>query len=218
MFFRDARVLSRWELRLHGQTAEPLAVHTPEAFAAQFLLRRAPRAGRTDSTLLIVRERLIADGMRETISLHNLDSETTVVSLQLVVDADFADLFAVKEGRSSIGSADMTVTDNELVLSDRADPVRGLTVTATGDPIVLPGSLAWRIVVPSGEQRQIELIAEPTEADRKLSPGCAAARIWRPAHPRASWRPGVTLRRRSKPTIRCSHKCCGAPKVTSVRC
>ncbi|BBU21413.1 glycogen debranching N-terminal domain-containing protein [Mycobacterium xenopi] len=170
LFFRDARVLSRWELRLHGQTAEPLAVHTPEAFAAQFLLRRAPRAGRTDSTLLIVRERLIADGMRETISLHNLDSETTVVSLQLVVDADFADLFAVKEGRSSIGSADMTVTDNELVLSDRADPVRGLTVTATGDPIVLPGSLAWRIVVPSGEQRQIELIAEPTEADRKLSP------------------------------------------------
>jgi glycogen debranching enzyme len=169
LFFRDARVLSRWELRLHGQTAEPLAVYTPEAFAAQFLLRRAPRTGKTDSTLLLVRERLIADGMRETISLHNLDSETTVVSLQLVVDADFADLFAVKEGRLSASAAEMTVMDNELVLTDRADPSRGLTIIASGDPIVLPGSLAWRIVVPSGEQRQIELIAEPTESGQKVS-------------------------------------------------
>ena len=67
LFFRDARVLSRWELRVDGQPAEPLSVQTPEAFAAQFILRRAPRPGRADSTLLVVRDRLVADGLRETV-------------------------------------------------------------------------------------------------------------------------------------------------------
>ena len=34
LFFRDARVLSRWELRVDGQVAESLSVESPEAFAA----------------------------------------------------------------------------------------------------------------------------------------------------------------------------------------
>src|SRR6516162_1487740 len=69
LFFRDARVLSRWELRVDGQPAESLSVELSQAFAAQFILRRTPRAGSADSTLLVVRERLVADGLRETITL-----------------------------------------------------------------------------------------------------------------------------------------------------
>ena len=103
LFFRDARVLSRWELRVDGQVAESLSVESSEAFAAQFILRRAPHAGLADSTLLVVRERLVADGLREIISLHNLAHESTVVSLELHADADFADLFSVKEGRAPLG-------------------------------------------------------------------------------------------------------------------
>ncbi len=171
LFFWDARVLSRWELRVDGQTPKPLTVQTPEAFAAQFLLRRAPRTGTFDSTLLIVRERLVADGLRETIWLHNLDTETTVVSLELHVDADFADLFAVKEGSPSLGSADKTVVDRELVLQDRTDRVRGLTVAASGDPDVLPGLLVWRVVVPPGQPQEIEIVAEPTWGSQKLETG-----------------------------------------------
>ena len=37
----------------------------PEPFVAKFILRRSPRAGLADSTLLLVRERLIADGLRK---------------------------------------------------------------------------------------------------------------------------------------------------------
>ncbi|UQX11386.1 amylo-alpha-1,6-glucosidase [Candidatus Mycobacterium methanotrophicum] len=169
LFFRDARVLSRWEMRVDGQVAESLSVESSEAFAAQFILRRAPRAGRADSTLLVVRERLIADGLRETISLHNLDRESTVVSLELHADADFADLFAIKEGRVSVGGADMAVSDGELVLRERGDQLRGLTVSATGHPVVLPGSLNWRVVVPPGERWQTEIVLQPTWANQKIS-------------------------------------------------
>jgi glycogen debranching enzyme len=168
-FFHDARTLSRWELRIDGQVAEPLAVELAETFAAQFILRRAPRSGRSDSTLLVVRERLIAEGLRETITLHNLDKESTAVSLELHVDADFADLFAVKEGRAHVGGADMEVVDEELVLHERADRMRGLTMTGTNDPIVLPGSLNWRVVVPPGQRWQTEVVVEPTWANHKVS-------------------------------------------------
>lgn len=79
LFFRDARVLSRWQLHVDGGEPESLTVQTPEAFAAQFIMRRTPRAGVADSTLLLVRDRLIADGLRETISLYNLADRKSVV-------------------------------------------------------------------------------------------------------------------------------------------
>ncbi len=34
LFFRDARVISRWELMIDGKRPEPLSVLSPEAFAA----------------------------------------------------------------------------------------------------------------------------------------------------------------------------------------
>ena len=169
LFFRDARVLSRWELRVDGQPAEPLSVQTPEAFAAQFILRRAPRPGRADSTLLVVRDRLVADGLRETVWLHNLDhQESTVVSLELHADADFADLFSVKEGRAPLVGAEMTVMNGELLLHERADQVRGLSVSASGDPVVVPGSFTWRVVVPPDQRWQTEIVVAPTLANQKV--------------------------------------------------
>ena len=50
-------------LRVDGQPSR--AVRAPEPFVAKFILRRSPRAGLADSTLLLVRERLIADGLRK---------------------------------------------------------------------------------------------------------------------------------------------------------
>ncbi|MRH91593.1 amylo-alpha-1,6-glucosidase [Nocardia sp. SYP-A9097] len=162
LFYRDARVLSRWELRLDGQRPEPLSVLSPEAFTARFILRRPPRAGAADSTVLIVRERLIADGLRETITVENMGSETTAVDLQLLIDADFVDLFAVKEGRTASARAEILAADQELLLIDRSDRSRGLSVSSSEVPVVLPGSLAWRAVVPAGGSWQTEVLAQPT--------------------------------------------------------
>lgn len=167
-FFRDARILSRWELRLDGALPEPLAVHTAEAFTGQFVCRRAPAGGRADSTLLVTRERLVADGMREVITLHNLDRESTVVTLVAHADADFADLFAVKEGRPPTGAADISVIGGELVLRERGDHLRGITVSASGDPILAPGSLTWRVVIAPGQRWHTEIVAQPTWGNQKL--------------------------------------------------
>jgi glycogen debranching enzyme len=170
LFFRDARLVSRWRLRLDDHPPHPLSVLTTDPFAARFVLRRPPHAGHADSTLLVVRERLVADGLRETITLENLGREDSAVTLTLEVDADFADLFAVKEGRASLGSADATVDGAELVLTDRSDGPRGVVIGATADPLVVPGSLTWRVVVPAGRSWHTEIVVTPTVAHRRVRP------------------------------------------------
>ncbi|WSY64660.1 amylo-alpha-1,6-glucosidase [Nocardia sp. NBC_00881] len=168
LFFRDARVLSRWELLVNGKPAEPLSVLSPEAFAARFVLRRPPQAGLADSTLLVVRERIVADGMHELLTLENMGREPTAVMLELHVDADFVDLFAVKEGRAGHARADVTVADGELVLHDHTDRMRGISISATVEPEVMPGTLVWRVIVPVGECWQTEIIAQPTLGNQRF--------------------------------------------------
>ncbi|MEU0540843.1 glycogen debranching N-terminal domain-containing protein [Nocardia sp. NPDC005978] len=195
LFYRDARVLSRWELRLDGQRPEPLSVLNPEAFTARFILRRPPRAGAADSTVLIVRERLVADGLRETITVENLGRETTAMDLQLLVDADFVDLFAVKEGRTASARAEIMVADVELLLNDRSDRTRGLAVSSSETPVVLPGSLSWRVVVPAGGSWQTEIVAQPTHGGQSVhSPPRAGEQyeFSEPSRKIAAWRDSAT--------------------------
>src|SRR5437764_8358252 len=99
LMFRDTRFLSRFELRVNGQQPEPLAAIPADPFSCTFVSRSRPRPGRADSTLLVFRRRYVGRGMREDISVHNFGEEAAYCSLELLVDADFANLFEVKEGR-----------------------------------------------------------------------------------------------------------------------
>src|SRR4051794_28370523 len=99
VFFRDTRILSRWDLRIDGEFPDPLAAMTPDPYRGTFLGRLARRFGRTDTNLLVQRERRIGNGLREDVVLRNPGSEPTTCIVTVVVDADFADLFEVKEGR-----------------------------------------------------------------------------------------------------------------------
>jgi glycogen debranching enzyme len=194
-FFRDTRLVSRWELRLDGQAPHPLSVRTPEAFAARFVLRRPPRDGGAESTLLVVRERLVGDGLRETVTLENLGREAGTVDLVLHVDADFADLFSVKEGRVTHGGADAQVVGDELLLRAESDTTRGLSVTASADPLVVPGALSWRVVVPPREKWTTEIVLRPTLANQPVRPGFDRGQDLAasgPARRLRAWRDGST--------------------------
>ncbi|MFI6168152.1 glycogen debranching N-terminal domain-containing protein [Nocardia sp. NPDC051052] len=195
LFFRDARVVSRWELLVDGHPPEPLSVLSPEAFAARFVLRRPPTAGLADSTLLVVRERIVADGMHEVLTLENMGREPTAVTLELHVDADFVDLFAVKEGRAGNGRSEVTVAEGELLFHDRADRTRGLSVSATVEPTVLPGTLVWRVVVPVGEIWQTEITAQPTLGNQRFQAPLAPGEhygVSAPGRKIAAWRHTAT--------------------------
>ncbi|MCM6777115.1 amylo-alpha-1,6-glucosidase [Nocardia sp. CDC159] len=190
LYYRDARVLSRWELRVDGHALEPLTVLASEAFKARFVLRLPPRAGLADSTVMIERRRLIGEGLTEIVSVHNLGNEDTALTISLHADADFADLFAVKEGRTHLGSADAVVVGEQLRLTDHGDNGRGLLLTATGEPQVVPGACTWHAVVPAHGEWRTTLLAQPVVGHHPVR--MAITEDDNPARRMKAWRASAT--------------------------
>src|SRR4051794_36777614 len=100
LFFRDTRFLSGYTLTINGRRPEVLAAERTTPFGATFVLRNQPVAGRADSSLMVLRYRYVGRGMREDLVVRNYGEEPAYCSIQLRFSADFANLFAVKEGRA----------------------------------------------------------------------------------------------------------------------
>jgi len=170
LFIQDARVLSRWELRLDGEPAQVLAVHQDEAFAARFVLRASP-------TVLVVRDRRLGGGMRETVTIDNVSGEPVTLALDLHVAADFADLFAVKHGDPTTEASARAGDGLEF-----GDGERGVSVGATGEPAVTPGVLSWRVTVPARGRWSSEIAVRATGIPATGSDPARRLREWRAAN------------------------------------
>ncbi len=130
LFVRDTRILSRFEVLVDGARTEPLAAVTDDPFSATFVSRCLPAPGRADSTLMVFRSRYVGQGMREDLTIRNFADEAALCTVQVLIGSDFADLFAVKEGRvgAEPGAADVIAAVREPD-AGAADP--GATRLAT---------------------------------------------------------------------------------------
>jgi glycogen debranching enzyme len=153
LFVRDTRILSRFELRVNGTRPESLTVMSDDPFSATFISRCPPRAGSTDSTLMVYRRRYVGQGMREDVVISNFGDEPSFCSVELFVDCDFADLFAVKEGRvgDTGGEIQRERSDAQLELSYRRGTVsRGVIVRFFPTPALVAEDLVtFEAIVPA---------------------------------------------------------------------
>ncbi|MET8243951.1 glycogen debranching N-terminal domain-containing protein [Streptomyces sp. NPDC005202] len=149
LFHRDTRILSTWQLRLDDEEVDPLSVIAQEPYEALFLGRARPRPGHSEATLLVERRRFVGAGMREDLVLRNLGNEAAACRLTLRAEADFADLFEVKEGRvRPRGQYGVDYGDGMLALNRQwRGESRGVRIVAEG-AISSPGQLTFRAVVP----------------------------------------------------------------------
>jgi glycogen debranching enzyme len=192
LFVRDTRVLSRWELTVDGLEPQPLTVHIQEPFAATFLGRMPPKAGRADSTLLVVRRRYVGDGMREDITLRNTAPKPKRCVLALAAEADFADLFEVK-GRSRPRTvASVAAVDDALVItSGRGERRQELRIVGDASPSVADGVLTWRLHVPAHSDCTVTVEAVPVDegvAMKLRHPRGHPVELARPAKRLRKWR------------------------------
>jgi glycogen debranching enzyme len=202
LFVADTRMLSCWRLAVDGLLVENLStVEDPrEPFRATFIGRTPPREWVADSTMLVLRTRFVGDGMREDVVVRNLGPEPVGVTVTVAADADFADLFAVKEGRVHTPhglAVDIGATSLTFTLAG-AEDTRSAVITATGDPIVTAGRFTFRTVVPARSQWSTCFAVEASIDGRRLKPrhtcgepieASAPARrlqAWRLSNPRIS--------------------------------
>jgi glycogen debranching enzyme len=163
LFVRDTRVLSRWELMVDGRAPQPLTVQQAEPYAAAFMGRLPPPAGLADSTLLVVRRRYVGDGMREDVTIRNTASLAATCIVTLATDADFADLFEVKDGRARPqAAASPSAGDAALRFTSRmGEPQRGLLIRGDGCPSIADGVFQWQVAIPARGQWTASIEAVP---------------------------------------------------------
>jgi glycogen debranching enzyme len=103
LFYRDMRHLSRWQLRLNGRELDQLAAETLEYDEAVFYLVEPTGTIYRNPAMSLTRRREVADGMREHLELTNHGLKQLDVEITILFDADFADLFEVKDDLSKTG-------------------------------------------------------------------------------------------------------------------
>src|SRR4051794_33645110 len=137
VFFGDTRFLSHYELLVDGHRPEPLAAEAAEPFRGVFVSRAYADKGPADCPLVLFRTRYVGQGMREDIVVHNYADEAVRTTITITVDADFADLFAVKEGRAGEHEARGEEVDGSLVLwSTNGATKRRARLTATTEAAI----------------------------------------------------------------------------------
>jgi glycogen debranching enzyme len=159
VFFQDTRFVSTWRVRLDDEEPQNLAVITRHPFAATFVSRGKPRAGQSDSTVLVERSRYVGNGMREDIVIRNLGRESTSCAISFELDADFAHLFDVKENRVELhGYRAIEVNSSLMAFSyENGEVARRLEVAFPPQAHVTPHFAKLDVVVPAGGEWRTSL-------------------------------------------------------------
>jgi glycogen debranching enzyme len=214
LFHRDTRFLSRWELEVNRQRLDPLSAISPNGYEATFIARRPPRSGEADSTLLVVRHRLVADGMVEQITVRNLGQEPAAVGLALTFAADFGGLFEVKEGRVwQRKKIDVVDDPRGIALScDFGTDSRGVVIEVSEGHTISADVLSWQLVVPPRDEKTVWAQVIPVLGGAEVQPR------HRPGEPVHTSRPATRLAqwRREAPRLRAADPRLPALLSTSV--
>ncbi|MDQ1382202.1 MAG: hypothetical protein QOJ71_2921, partial [Actinomycetota bacterium] len=150
LFFRDTRFISELRCTLNGMSPEPLAATAPDPFSGVFVLRGHPSHGHADSHLVLFRRRYVGRGMREDLEIENYGEEAAFCSIEIQVDADFADLFEVKEGRvHKLGHLDVVNEGSRLTFQYKRHAFERAThVDFSGAPRIHGTHVQYEMVVP----------------------------------------------------------------------
>ncbi len=176
VFFRDTRLLSRWILLVDGSPIEPLSAMTPQPYRTVIVARAGHVPGLADAPLIVERDRRVDAGLREEITLRSFSRDPISCRVELVVEADFADIFEVKEGRAHSDPGTGTAGESGRLRfeSPRGADGIGVVVSAReaaprGDrlafDVALPPRGTWTQyvrVVPSAHGEEIRMSADTT--------------------------------------------------------
>jgi glycogen debranching enzyme len=214
LFHEDTRFLSKWILTLDGQTLTALSVDNLRYFVTRFFLVPGTGTAYIDSDLSVMRQRTVGNGFHEDLTILNHKSEPVDLVVALAADADFADLFEVKDALVKKGERYWRVDDGQLVLGyRRARFVRETLINSTARANLSKDGLRYHIhLEPHGQWNTcIEVVAatdvlgtrttatkyghQPTEG----SPGGVRLETWlrEAPHLESSWRSLVRTYERS---------------------
>lgn len=162
-YYQDTRIVSRWVLRINGEPREPLVARNPASFQAEYVGRACTEDGRFESPLLVRHQRSVGSGLRDDLTITNYSGTPSTCTIELLIDADLADLFDVKGGR--VGTAEETIKaarEDGLHIDalHSSGQRRGVLFQAHGAKVTEEG-LTFNVTIPAREQWSTTIIALP---------------------------------------------------------
>ncbi|MGN9778044.1 amylo-alpha-1,6-glucosidase [Micromonospora sp. H33] len=97
LFAHDTRLLSKWQLTINGESLTTLSIDDVHYFENRFYLVPGSQDVYVNSTLAVRRMHTLNAGLHEDLIIINNDRRPVDLTLRVEVDADFADLFEVKD-------------------------------------------------------------------------------------------------------------------------
>jgi glycogen debranching enzyme len=148
LFDDDVRHLSRWVLTVDGARPAILSTDDVEYYEAQFFLTPASGTIYLDSDLSIFRRRSIGDGFLEEIDVVNHSSKAVTLDLRVEAEADFADLFEVKDALAKKGQHYRRLEGRRIVFGYRRERyVRETWITAAGEALLDDAGLTFHVAL-----------------------------------------------------------------------
>lgn len=152
LFSWDTRFLSRWVLTIDGQGLSVLSADDTRYFQAQFFLATGTGTVYVDSGVSIIRQRAVGDGFHEDLTVMNHSEDAVDLAIRIDADADFADLFEVKDALNKKGFYYRRVEGSRLVLGYHRESFTRETWISADEALVDENGLAFRAHIESGEQ------------------------------------------------------------------
>jgi glycogen debranching enzyme len=169
--------------------------------------RAARHDGRADSPLTVERNRELGNGIVEDITVHNYSLQPASCEIALAVDADFADLFEVKEGRFHRVWEQTRRTRAGSVTIDAVwqETRQGIVVRMRDAEASAEGLLA-RIIVPAHGKWSVRATVLPLTAETEVDAGLptvvlSAEMISAQQRRQKAWDAHVPLPRVGNPTV-----------------
>ncbi|HTH05377.1 MAG TPA: glycogen debranching N-terminal domain-containing protein, partial [Ilumatobacteraceae bacterium] len=170
-YVADTRLLSMWRLSIDGEMPRVLTTHQGGA-----ALRITGATGDpTTPNLLVVQELQLSDELMLTVDIENLTSDPRSVSVELAVNADFADLFDVKRGVPPRGGlVTYGALDDDLIFRYQNESFRrGIRIHIDEPDVVLRDGIGITQHLAPHARVTVHATATPVLAQRERPAGSA---------------------------------------------
>ncbi|HEX7290616.1 MAG TPA: glycogen debranching N-terminal domain-containing protein, partial [Conexibacter sp.] len=163
-FSEDTRFVSRWVLRVDAAPLQLLGLDQDAHYAARFFL--APGVSPDDAApYSVMRRRLVDHVWMEEVTVTNHRHTISDLAVTLELDADFADLFEVKEGVVAAREVVFHHDDRTLVLAyENGSFQRSIVVTASRAATITREGFGYALRLAPGERWCTTFTATPHAA------------------------------------------------------
>ena len=158
LFSFDTRFLSKWVLTLNGERMNSLSVDDLQYFETRFFLVPGTGTVYIDAKLSVIRQRAVANGFHEDLTILNHADEPVDLSVRLEAGSDFADLFEVKDALEKKGTYTARVAAGKLVFAyDRGTFGRSTEISASAPARLDKNGLTFKIRIEPHDEWSTEI-------------------------------------------------------------